>query len=285
MLAPSKYPMRNYVDDEKTVNLKETYARDDLHGDWVSVYRSNPIQDRFNDKMMDRIIQYLNPPPNALFLDAGCGTAYHSIGIAKRGYRCVGIDLSEKILKKAYKNVLDWGLNEKVSLVCQGLEDLSFDSETFDVVYCRGVLMHIPKWEIALYQLCRVLKPGGRIFIMEGNHRSLEASIVLLIRRIRRSKSTLAKSEAGLEFWSQQNRRPFVVRVANANYLINQLEKNQVRVVRRIATEFWDINRFPSGIIRNNIIRFNRLWFCLHLPSFLSAGVGVMGEKISAKVS
>ncbi len=282
--GPLNISMKKCVDDDKAVNLKETYASSDLHEDWVSVYRSNPIQDKFNDKMMDRIMEYLNPSENALFLDAGCGTGYHSIAIAKRGYRCIGIDISEKVLKKAYRNVLDCGLTGRVSLVCQGLENLSFVSETFDVVYCRGVLMHIPNWEMALYQLCRVLKPGGRIFIMEGNHRSLDSSIVLMIRRIRRSKSKLVKSVGGLEFWSQQKGKLFVVRAANTNYLINQLETNRVRIVRRIGTEFWDINRFPSGIIRNNIIGFNRLWFYLHLPYFLNAGIGVMGEKANAEI-
>jgi len=166
-------------------------------------------------------------------------------------------------------------------LVCQGLEDLSFKSEIFDVVYCRGVLMHIPKWEAALYHLCRVLKPGGRIFIAEENHRSLESLIVLLIRKIRRGKSRLVKTIAGLEFWSEQNRNPFLVRVANTDYLINQLQQNQVRIVRKIATEFLDINRFPSGFIRNDIIRFNRLWFFLHFPFSLSGGVGLIGEKVT----
>ncbi len=78
--------------------LKNTYQKDEIHGRRESTYRGNTAQDRLNDKIMDRIMDYLKPSPDAVFLDVGCGDGEHSTRIAVRGYRCVGIDISEKIL-------------------------------------------------------------------------------------------------------------------------------------------------------------------------------------------
>ena len=264
------------------INLKGTYVENDLHRKWESVYRQNPIQDIFNDKIMDRILKYISPEPNALILDAGCGAAYHSVGMVKRGYQCVGVDISENVLKEGSEIILKHGFKSKMSFVCQDLEDLSFKDEVFDVVYCRGVLMHIPDWEKALYNLCRVLRPNGKIVIVESNCNSFEALMVLLVRKITKRKSKLIKSKEGLEFWSERNGAPFLVRTANIKYLINQLKNQQINDIKRFSTEFWDINRFPPGKVRNMVIRYNKLCFSLRLPPYFSSGNGIIGEKRNA---
>jgi ubiquinone/menaquinone biosynthesis C-methylase UbiE len=193
------------------MRLSQTYAQEKIHSHWESVYRGHPILNRSNDKCIDRILKHLNPPRDALFLDAGCGIGDHSLRIADRGFRCRGVDLSEIVLKTARKDAVQRGLAFRTSFVCQSLEDLAFDDDTFDATYCRGVLIHIPQWEKALANLSRVLKPRGRIAILEGNHRSLEIAIVLLVRKIQDTNSKMIKTDAGFEFWSEMNGLPFVV--------------------------------------------------------------------------
>lgn len=267
------------------MELKKTYEKQDIHEEWESVYRQNPLQNNFNAKMMDRVIKYLNPLPNALFLDAGCGTAHHSMRIVDKGYKCIGVDISETILKRAKINIRGCKLNRNIFFSCSALESLAFKDEIFDVVYCRGVLMHIPNWERALSNLCGALKPGGRIIIMESNHRSIETFIVLLVRGIIKRESRLTRTKGGLEFWSDRNGDPFVVRMANMGYLMQQLKNNNIRIKKIFSTEFWDINRFPSGIIRNIIIKYNYLWFYLGLPRLLCMGNAIIGEKKKGDVS
>ncbi len=188
--------------------LRQTYAQEKIHSHWESVYRGHPILNRFNNMCIDEILKHLNPPRKALFLDAGCGIGDHSLRIADRGYRCWGVDLSEAVLKTARNNAALRGLASRTSFECQALEDLTFEDDTFDAVHCRGVLMHIPQWKKALASLCRVLKPGGRIAILEANHRSLEMAIVLLVRKIQDRKSKMIKTDAGFEFWSDMNGQP-----------------------------------------------------------------------------
>jgi len=260
------------------VGLKSTYEKENIHQEWELVYRQSGLQ-KFNTEMMDRVIQYINPPEQALFLDAGCGTADHSMRVARKGYKCVGVDISETVLGKAKQNIRQYKLDGNVFLFCQDLEDSAFKDDIFDVIHCRGVLMHIPNWEKALANLCRALKPGGKMIIIESNHKSIEAWIVLLVRKIMNRESSLVETDGGLEFWSDKDGDPFVARMANIKHLMHALKKNRIKVKNVFATEFFDINRFPEGILRNIIIKYNYLWFHLGLPSLFCAGNAILGEK------
>ncbi len=78
--------------------------------------------------------------------------------------------------------------------------------------------MHIPKWAEALSHLCRVLKPSGKLVVMESNHNSLEARIVLLIRQITSRRSKLIETPGGSNSGRRQtaNRLSFELRTSNA---------------------------------------------------------------------
>jgi SAM-dependent methyltransferase len=261
------------------MNLKPTYERPVIHDRWEAVYRSNPLQDRLNAALMDRVLACARPAPDALFLDAGCGVGYHSLAIARRGYRVVGVDISSSVLKQAADNLDRCGLGDRVTFRCESLEALPFPDGYFDVVHCRGVLMHVPQWEAALGQLCRVLKPGGKIVLMESNSDAVEAHLVRLLRRVRHNRSRMVQTPGGIEFWAEEDGHPVVTRIAHVPYLLGQLGRHGVRPVKRFATEFFDINRFAPGLRRDLVIRFNRLWLALRLPPALSVGNGIIGHK------
>lgn len=261
-------------------DLEREYQNDEIHDRWVSVYRKGRFQQAFNDAVMTRLAGWLDVPPDGRILDAGCGTGVHTLRFARLGYHCVGVDLSENVLEVARAAAEAEGFTSNVSFVRGGLEDLSpFRDGEFDAVHCRGVLMHIPRWEDALAELCRVLKPGGRLMIVEGNDRSVELGLVRGIRRFRSGGTELVKTDGGYEFRNKAEGYAPVTRVANQRYLAEQLQRHGVERVARFATEFWDINRFPGGIARTAAVLFNRGWFSLRLPSFLSSGVAYIGQK------
>ncbi len=257
---------------------KRTYERSDIHANWEAIYRKNPYLDRLNDKLLDRILQTVPVSSNAVFLDAGCGTADHSIRIAKRGYHCIGVDISEWVLAQAAKNVSEARVQEKVELHCQPLEKLQFADRSFEFIHCRGVLMHIPNWEVALENLCRLLKPGGGIAILENNQSSVELLMVRAARLATSRESTMFKTEGGLEFWSDEGGTPFVVRYANIPYLTRKLRTLGVRPIVRFATHFIDVGRLPA-CLRNMGAKFNYGWVRLHLPAGLSGGSALIGVK------
>ena len=147
------------------------------------------------------------------------------------------------------------------------------------MIHCRGVLMHIPEWEKALSELCRVLKPGGKIAIFESNLKGVEMLIVRFIRALTTRQSRVVETPAGPEFWSEEDGAPFLVRFADVRYLTDRLRLLNLWDIRRFATSFWDINRFPPGAVRSAVISFNRLYFHLHLPPHLAVGNVFIGTK------
>jgi 2-polyprenyl-3-methyl-5-hydroxy-6-metoxy-1,4-benzoquinol methylase len=112
-------------------------------------------------------------------LDAGCGTGEYSCWFASRGARVTGIDLSDGSLAeaKAYAEALrlDSVHFEKRSVLGTGFADASFD-----FVYCTGVLHHTADPFGGLAELCRVLRPGGKLLI------SLYSYSGFLLREARR---------------------------------------------------------------------------------------------------
>jgi SAM-dependent methyltransferase len=262
-------------------HLKETYARTEIHDEWESLYRGNPLLDRINDRQMDRIIRALGVRQGSIVLDAGCGVGDHTLRIARRGYRCVGVDISRHILAQARVRVAREGLDSRVQLLCLALEDLPFPPDTFDAIHCRGVLMHVPDWQKALSNLCRVLKRGGRIAILEDNDRSLHAALVLVARRLpwRESKSALVRSPDGLEFWSNEAGSPFVYRMASIAGLRSRLRRDGLVVTERFPTSLIDVAVLPAGFVRNTAIRINQLATLAGVPAALCKGNGLIAEK------
>jgi hypothetical protein len=104
-------------------------------------------------------------------------------------------------------------------------------------------------------------------------------ALILLVRKTQSRDSKMIRTEGGFEFWSEENGQPFVARVANIERLTKELEPNRTRALKRLAHEFWDIGRFPAGVLRNAVIRFNYLYFLLGLPYVGCVGNAIIAEK------
>ncbi len=263
------------------MRLDTTYAMPEIHDKWESIYRGNLLLDRAYDQIIDRIMAYIQPAPGAMFLDAGCGIGDHTARIARRGYQCVGVDISPTILERAKDRMQACGLNSRVRFVCQALEDMSLSGEVFDVVHCRGVLMHIPDWKRALRSVCAVLRPGGHIVILENNVKALYSRAYLFARGLFKNRvaSRLVETEDGAELWTVENGTPFVARMANINALIEALRESNVEPVRKFSTSLIGIEQFPSGWARNAVIHLNHLVFLLRFPPAICKGNAIIGKK------
>jgi SAM-dependent methyltransferase len=97
----------------------------------------------------------------SLVLDAGCGMGRYLRIAASLGARVVGMDLSGAVYAAR-----DLTADLPGVAVVQGdLLRPPFGSGTFDHIYSLGVLDHTPDPKRAFLELCRLLRPGGRIVI------------------------------------------------------------------------------------------------------------------------
>lgn len=94
-----------------------------------------------------------------LVLDAGCGAGAQSAFFSDNGAAVVSVDLSEAI-NVAYKKLhtrKDWiGVRGDIAR-------LPFQSQSFDFVYCEGVIQHTENSENTVRELARLVKPGGYV--------------------------------------------------------------------------------------------------------------------------
>lgn len=106
-------------------------------------------------------------------LEAGCGTGAQTVTLARNspGARFTSIDVSAGSLAEAKARIGAAGL-ENVQFRQADLFDLPFASASFDHVFVCFVLEHLSRPEAALAKLKAVLKPGGSITVIEGDHGS-----------------------------------------------------------------------------------------------------------------
>ena len=108
--------------------------------------------------------------PGESVLDVGCGTGVFLPGLAALAGpegRVVGLDHSAAFLEDARKRLVEASLSDRVELVKDDAHRLPFPDGTFDAAHCERVLMHLEDPALAIREMRRVVRPGGRVVIAE----------------------------------------------------------------------------------------------------------------------
>lgn len=122
--------------------------------------------------------------PTGLILDAGCGSGTYGIILAETGATVIGIDMASEAVAMAKERARRKAVN--FSPMLGDLESVAARNECFDVCFCGWVLHHLPDIRPALSELTRVLKPGGRILIVEPNESNLAVRLSRLVEGLAR---------------------------------------------------------------------------------------------------
>jgi len=112
-------------------------------------------------------------PPGSNILEAGCGVGAQTLLLAGNSPHAqfVSIDISPESLAQAQERVLREGFTN-VTFRQADICILPFRAGTFDHVFVCFTLEHIPDPLLALGNLKKVLRPGGTITVIEGDHGS-----------------------------------------------------------------------------------------------------------------
>lgn len=116
------------------------------------------------------MLEILDPQPGETVLDVGCGNGFFArdmAGSVGRSGNVHGIDGSSAIIEMA-RNACPAG-----EFRTGDATDLPYGEEMFDVVTASQVLCFIANMEPAVREMYRVLKPGGRIVILDTDWQSI----------------------------------------------------------------------------------------------------------------
>jgi len=107
------------------------------------------------------VVELLNPQVGERILDLGCGDGTLALEIEKYGSSVVAVDLSEEMVSKSRERELDARV--------MSATDLSFRDE-FDAVFSNAMLHWVREPSVAIENIYRSLRGGGRFVAEFGGH-------------------------------------------------------------------------------------------------------------------
>ncbi|MCS7223831.1 MAG: class I SAM-dependent methyltransferase [Armatimonadetes bacterium] len=142
-----------------------TWYREFFDDLYLRLYHFAEVPERVR-KEVDFFVEALGLKGGERILDACCGQGRHSLELARRGFRVVGVDLSEALLYVAQQRAHQEGLT--VTFIHRDIRDLDLP-DPFDAVLnvftSFGYLENEEEDARALAQMSRHLQPGGGLIL------------------------------------------------------------------------------------------------------------------------
>jgi demethylmenaquinone methyltransferase/2-methoxy-6-polyprenyl-1,4-benzoquinol methylase len=114
-----------------------------------------------------KVVRLLGREPVEHLLDVATGTADLAILGATKAKRVTGVDISEGMLGHGRTKVAKRGLEQRIVLQRADSESLPFADNTFDAVTVAFGVRNFEHLEQGMREMQRVLKPNGRLFVLE----------------------------------------------------------------------------------------------------------------------
>lgn len=135
----------------------------------VELYDQRMKSFRDVDHENQEMLSMLQLPKGSAVLEIGCGTGQFSRAAASSGLKVSAVDVSKIMLDYVQKKVSEENL-PPIILRHAGFLTLDFPSGSFDAVVSGVALHHLPDlWKfVALQNISRVLKPGGKFILRDA---------------------------------------------------------------------------------------------------------------------
>jgi ubiquinone/menaquinone biosynthesis C-methylase UbiE len=237
--------------------------------------------ERFTKPLSQRMVELAVLRHSDHVLDIGSGTGVATFEAAKSlgvEGRVTGVDLSSGMIRAATEKASAAGLTERVTFLRGDAEALDLRSESFDAVLSLFVMMHFPRPEVALGEMYRVLRPGGRLVIAFGSGPPLCSFVSLIHYLSRVPEAFLRLQERWLSApgflntlvckYLPESEQPEESPLARANYKRASMVERMVRKagferVRRTwqghvgsletPQDFWELQATYSSLARKRL--------------------------------
>ena len=139
--------------------------------DWAAEVERLRAADAFRDGLYRKVVAWLDPPPGATVLDAGCGAGGMTARLAEAvgpGGRVVALDAEPAAVAATGDLVAARGLAGRVAVTAGELPGAVAGHGPFDLIWASHVVHHLPDEATAVRALAGRLRPGGRLALAEG---------------------------------------------------------------------------------------------------------------------
>ena len=137
----------------------------------ASYDKLNHIMSLDVDKIWRRhALKYIVDGTPQNILDVACGTGDSTIAAAKaaaEGSKVIGVDISEGMMALVEGKAVEAGVADRITTEVGDGENLRFEDCSFDRVTCAFGIRNFENKEKGLSEFHRVLKPGGKVVILE----------------------------------------------------------------------------------------------------------------------
>lgn len=107
-------------------------------------------------------------------LEIGTGKGHFALSLAKEGYNFVSIDISDQEQSFARSNLEYFGLSKQVDFRIENAENLSFEDNSFDIIFSVNVFHHLKDPFKVLDELIRVISFEGKIILSDFTKEGLK---------------------------------------------------------------------------------------------------------------
>lgn len=155
-----------YKQDDSGKKIQVARMFDNISGsyDFLNHFLSLGIDIRWRKKA----IQWLAEAKPKIVLDVATGTGDFALeAMALRPEKIVGIDISKGMLEVGKKKTAEKGLSGVIEMLHADSENLPFEENKFDAVTVAFGVRNFENLERGLGEMLRVMKPGGRVAILE----------------------------------------------------------------------------------------------------------------------
>jgi ubiquinone/menaquinone biosynthesis C-methylase UbiE len=129
----------------------EAYARSSTHNDAA---------------VLSDLVQIADPKPTDEALDIASGPGTLALAFAPHVAKMVVLDLTPSMLRQAEKRAVEQGL-KNLTTVEAPAEALPFPDHSFDLVMVRTAPHHFSDVQLAIREMARVVRPGGKVLIVD----------------------------------------------------------------------------------------------------------------------
>jgi len=132
---------------------------------WAAWWSGEPV---------GRLIKDLQLSGAEHVLDAGCGAGYHAMKVAARLPQglVTGLDPAPDMVRRLAQNAQRRFGPGRVDAVLGSAQALPLPDASQDAVYTVAALHHMPDPDVAVAEMLRVLKPGGRLVLLDWHQRA-----------------------------------------------------------------------------------------------------------------